>query len=304
MRLAVTGTIGIDTVYTPRDRREGAPGGSAAYFSAAASFMAPVRLVAVVGDDWPAEHRAALAGFAGVDLAGLEVRPGARTFAWGGKYADDPNVRETMFTQVGVLEERPPVVPHDFRDSELVFLANTHPAVQLGFIDQFPSRKLVVADTMNLWIQTAHSELMDLLKRVDGVILNDSEAAMITGSKNPVTAGRGILEHGPSFAIVKKGEHGAVLIHRDGLAVIPAFPADESQVIDPTGAGDAFAGGVMGALAKSGRTDMAAVQDGMAWGTVLASFTIEAFGLERLQALQKSELLQRHARMRDIARFG
>ena len=304
MKLVVTGTIGIDTVQTPRAKREGVSGGSAAYFAAAASQLCPVRLVAVVGGDWPAEHHSILKSFSGVCLEGLESRTNSRTFSWGGKYFEDVNRRETLFTEVGVLQEEPPRVPAAYADSELVFLGNTHPSVQLGFIDQFPKRKLVVADTMDLWIRTANPELRALLQRVDGLIVNDSEAAELTGVRNAISAGRKILDMGPKFVVVKKGEHGAILIHPEGSAVIPAFPIDDAIVVDPTGAGDSFAGGFMGYLAREGRFDFASLQKAMAYGTVVASFSLEAFGLDRMRTLKFNEITKRLAQFQQMARVG
>ncbi len=304
MKLVVTGTIGIDTVQTPRAKREGVSGGSAAYFAAAASQLCPVRLVAVVGGDWPAEHHSILKSFSGVCLEGLESRTNSRTFSWGGKYFEDVNRRETLFTEVGVLQEEPPRVPAAYADSELVFLGNTHPSVQLGFIDQFPKRKLVVADTMDLWIRTANPELRALLQRVDGLIVNDSEAAELTGVRNAISAGRKILDMGPKFVVVKKGEHGAILIHPEGSAVIPAFPIDDANVVDPTGAGDSFAGGFMGYLARQGRFDFASLQIAMAYGTVVASFSLEAFGLDRMRTLKFDEITKRLAQFQQMARVG
>ena len=304
MKLVVTGTIGIDTVQTPRAKREGVSGGSAAYFAAAASQLCPVRLVAVVGGDWPTEHHSILKSFSGVCLDGLESRTNSRTFAWGGKYFEDVNRRETLFTEVGVLQEEPPRVPGAYADSELVFLGNTHPSVQLGFIDQFPKRKLVVADTMDLWIRTANPELRALLQRVDGLIVNDSEAAELTGVRNAISAGRKILDMGPKFVVVKKGEHGAILIHPEGSAVIPAFPIDDANVVDPTGAGDSFAGGFMGYLAREGRFDFASLQKAMAYGTVVASFSLEAFGLDRMRTLKFDEITKRLAQFQQMARVG
>ena len=304
MKLVVTGTIGIDTVQTPRAKREGVSGGSAAYFAAAASQLCPVRLVAVVGGDWPADHHSILKSFSGVCLDGLESRTNSRTFAWGGKYFEDVNRRETLFTEVGVLQEEPPRVPAAYADSELVFLGNTHPSVQLGFIDQFPKRKLVVADTMDLWIRTANPELSALLQRVDGLIVNDSEAAELTGVRNAISAGRKILDMGPKFVVVKKGEHGAILIHPEGSAVIPAFPIDDANVVDPTGAGDSFAGGFMGYLAREGRFDFASLQKAMAYGTVVASFSLEAFGLDRMRTLKFNEITKRLAQFQQMARVG
>ena len=304
MKLVVTGTIGIDTVQTPRAKREGVSGGSAAYFAAAASQLCPVRLVAVVGGDWPAEHHSILKSFSGVCLEGLESRTNSRTFAWGGKYFEDVNRRETLFTEVGVLQEEPPRVPAAYADSELVFLGNTHPSVQLGFVDQFPKRKLVVADTMDLWIRTANPELSALLQRVDGLIVNDSEAGELTGVRNAISAGRKILQMGPKFVVVKKGEHGAILIHPEGSAVIPAFPIDDTNVVDPTGAGDSFAGGFMGYLAREGRFDFASLQKAMAYGTVVASFSLEAFGLDRMRTLKFDEITKRLAQFQQMARVG
>lgn len=304
MSLVVTGTIGIDTVHTPRDRREGVSGGSAAYFAAAASRLVPVRVVAVVGGDWPAEHRAILGGLEGICLDGLETRPSSRTFAWGGRYFEDVNRRETLFTEVGVLQEHPPVVPAQYRDSTFVFLGNTHPAVQLGFIDQFPQRQLVVADTMDLWIRTARADLDLLLQRVDGVIVNDSEAAELTGHRNAVSAGRAILAMGPRFAVVKKGEHGAILFHPQGTALVPALPIDEAHVVDPTGAGDSFAGGFMGHVARCGNSDFATLQAAMAYGTVLASFALESFGLDRMRSLRDDEVKARLEEFRRCVRIG
>jgi len=304
VKLVVTGTIGIDTVQTPRAKREGVSGGSAAYFAAAASQLCPVRLVAVVGGDWPAEHHSILKSFSGVCLEGLESRTNSRTFAWGGKYFEDVNRRETLFTEVGVLQEEPPRVPAAYADSELVFLGNTHPSVQLGFVDQFPKRKLVVADTMDLWIRTANPELSALLQRVDGLIVNDSEAGELTGVRNAISAGRKILQMGPKFVVVKKGEHGAILIHPEGSAVIPAFPIDDTNVVDPTGAGDSFAGGFMGYLAREGRFDFASLQKAMAYGTVVASFSLEAFGLDRMRTLKFDEITKRLAQFQQMARVG
>ena len=304
MKLVVTGTIGIDTVQTPRAKREGVSGGSAAYFAAAASQLCPVRLVAVVGGDWPTEHHSILKSFSGVCLDGLESRTNSRTFAWGGKYFEDVNRRETLFTEVGVLQEEPPRVPAAYADSELVFLGNTHPSVQLGFIDQFPKRKLVVADTMDLWIRTANPELSALLQRVDGLIVNDSEAGELTGVRNAISAGRKILQMGPKFVVVKKGEHGAILIHPEGSAVIPAFPIEDANVVDPTGAGDSFGGGFMGYLAREGRFDFASLQKAMAYGTVVASFSLEAFGLDRMRTLKFDEITKRLAQFQQMARVG
>jgi cytidine kinase len=311
MPLTVTGTIGIDSVYTPHGNAERVLGGSAVYFAAAASFFGPVRLVAAAGEDLPASFRTTIAHFKSIDAKGLEVRTGSKTFAWGGKYRDDMIGRDTLFTHLGVLEEKPPTVPGAYADSEFIFLGNTHPMVQQGFVSQFAQRKLVVADTMDLWINIAKPELMVLLRNVDGLALNNDEAELLTGRKNPVTAARKILEMGPRFVVVKKGEHGCILVHRDGVAALPAYPIEE--VIDPTGAGDSFAGGMMGALAatavanmtKHAKTDPGSfdsVRRALVYGTVTASFTVESFSLDRLAKLSRAELDARYAQYAAMVR--
>lgn len=298
MNLTVTGTVGIDSVFTPDgEHREGVLGGSGVYFAAAASFYTPVGIVAAVGEDFPEEFRGQIDRFAGVDTAGLETRAGSKTFRWGAKYLEDMDRRETLFTELNVLIEEPPVVPPAYADCPVVFLANMHPGVQLRLAKQFARKRLVVADTMDLWIDTTRAELEVLLSEVDGLVLNYDEAELLTGNRNTVTAGRHLLDFGPRFVVIKKGEHGAVLVHRDGLAALPAFPSE--RVVDPTGAGDSFAGGMMGSIAaevaKGGKAgedpgSFESVRRAMAHGTVVASFTIEQFSLGRLRQLTKSEL--------------
>lgn len=296
--LVVTGTVGIDTIYAPTGHAENVLGGSCTYFAAAASFYGPVRMVAAVGDDFPPEHRRTLQAFRNIDASGLEVRRGAKTFRWGGKYLDNMDHRETLFTELGVVIEAPPVVPPTFRDSRLVFLANMHPGVQMHMLNQFPRRSLTVADTMDLWINTARADLDKLLKVIDGLVLNYDEAELMTGKRNPVAAAREILKAGPRFVVVKKGEHGALLIHREGIGALPAYPAE--RVVDPTGAGDSFAGGMMGSLAAAGAgggnpNSFAHILRALAHGTIIASFNIERFSLDRFKTLKRREIDKRHA---------
>lgn len=312
MPLIVTGTIGIDTVETPRGRAEAVLGGSCTYFAAAASFFTPVRMVAAVGGDFHDHHRAVLQRFPNVSLEGLDLRAESRTFAWGGRYLEDMNVRETLYTHLNVVAEKPPTPPLTFRDSRFVFLANTHPKVQMDLLSHFPERRLAVADTMNLWIDTARDDLLALLKKVDGLVLNDQEAMQLTGKRGSIAGGRAILDMGPRFAVIKKGEHGCVLVHRDGIAALPAFPTDD--VVDPTGAGDAFAGGMMGHIAAEQTKDLAdgredvdpagfeSIQSGLSRGTVIASFVIESFSLDRLADLRPTELDQRLKHLARIVR--
>ena len=310
MPLIVTGTIGIDTVHTPAGSAERVLGGSATYFSAAASFFTPVRMVAAVGGDFHDDHRATLARFPNVCVIGMEERPDSKTFAWGGRYLEDMNVRETLFTELGVLAEAPAATPDQYRDSKHVFLANTHPAVQREMLARFPDRGLAVADTMDLWIDTARDDLNALMREIDGLVLNDQEAQQLTGERNPITAGRAILSMGPSFAVIKKGEHGCVMVHREGIAALPAYPAE--HVVDPTGAGDSFAGGLMGHVAARRAAERAGaepvsftmLQEGLARGTVIASFTLESFSLDRLAGLSEEELRDRLREFQRIASPG
>ncbi|MBX3375834.1 MAG: sugar kinase [Phycisphaeraceae bacterium] len=298
MALICTGTIGIDTVYTPHGHREKILGGSCTYFAAAASFYGPVRIVAAAGDDFPAEFHKTLKSFAGIDTTGLEIRKGSKTFAWGGKYLENMNSRETLFTELGVLGERPPEVPAAFADSQYIFLANSHPGVQLGMLNSLPKRRFAVADTMDLWINIARAELDLLLTKIDGLVLNYDEAELLTGKSNTVAAARAILHMGPKFVVVKKGEHGCLLVHKDGIAALPAYPTE--TVIDPTGAGDSFAGGMMGHIASHGMktsqaTSFNVLRESLAHGTVIASFNIESFSLDRLSKLTRAELDKRYA---------
>ncbi|MDG2053535.1 MAG: PfkB family carbohydrate kinase [Phycisphaerales bacterium] len=303
MPLLVTGTIGIDSIETPTQKQEGVVGGSCAHFAAAASLYGPVRLVAAVGGDWPESHRQALRAFKNIDMSGLEERPQGRTFAWGGKYLDDVNQRETIYTELGVLDEAPPEVPASFQDSDTLFLANSHPAEQLTMLERVPGQKLCVADTMNLWIDIAQPELRTLLARVDGLVLNDQEAIELTGCTNAVSAGDAILEMGPSFVVVKKGEHGCLLRSSEGTVVLPAFPARQKDVVDPTGAGDSFAGGMMGHLARTGDHSFETLREALAWGTITASFAIRDFGLGGLAGLSTDDLKQRLADFRKVSSF-
>jgi sugar/nucleoside kinase (ribokinase family) len=302
MSLLVTGSIGIDTVETPAGRRDNVIGGSAVYFSYAASFFAPVRLVGVVGEDAPKELFKVFEG-RDVDAGGLEVRKGSKTFRWHGSYVKDLNEAESIQTDLNVLAERAPKIPDNFRDSRYVFLANTHPAVQMQMLESLPQRTLAVADTMDLWINVARDELGSLLRRVDGLVLNYDEAELLTGKRNTVAASRAILAMGPSFVVVKKGEHGCILVHKDGIAALPAYPTE--TVVDPTGAGDSFAGGLMGHLAaahKHGPLAFETLRRGLAHGTVIASFTIEDFSLERLAALTRAQLADRYDRYLGMVR--
>ena len=301
MPLIVTGSIGIDSIHTPTGNAENVLGGSCIYFAAAASFFGPVRLVGAVGEDFPEEHMATFKHF-NLDLAGLERRAGSKTFRWRGKYHENMNDRDTLEVDLNVLAEHLPQVPDHYRDSRHVFLANTHPAGQLELLASFPNRALAVADTMDLWIETERPTLLKLMKQIDGLVLNDSEAIMLTEEPNAVRAAEHILDMGPKFVVIKKGEHGAILRHAHGQAVLPAYPARE--VVDPTGAGDSFAGGMMGYLAASGDHTLDGLRRAMAYGTMVASYNIEAFSLDRLRQIQRSHIEDRLTEYRKMLHIG
>ena len=287
MSLIVTGSIGIDSVETPTGKAPDVLGGSAIYFAAASSFFADVRLVAAVGEDFPEHHLDTFRHF-GVDLAGLEHRQGSKTFRWSGKYHENMNQRDTTAVELNVLAEDLPPVPDSYKDSEIVFLANTHPAGQQALLEQFPNRKLAIADTMDLWIENENAALKDLLRNLDALVLNDEEVFQLTGKTNLVRAAEAVIELGPKFVVIKKGEHGAFLMHEDGMAALPAYAARD--VVDPTGAGDTFAGGMLGHLAATKDFSLSNLRRAIAYGTVVASFTIESFSLDRLSKLSKSEI--------------
>ena len=293
MPLIVTGSIGIDTIETPGGSADQVLGGSSIYFAAAASFFGGVRLVGAVGDDFP-EHYVEHFHHFEVDTEGLERRAGSKTFRWHGRYHDNMNDRDTIAVDLNVLIEALPPVPESYRDSRYVFLAVTSPENQLALLKQFPERRLVVADTIDLYITQNREALDEVMRQVDGVIFNDSEAEMLTGEANAVVAADRLLEMGPSFVIVKKGAHGAILRHTEGTVAMPAFPS--RRVVDPTGAGDSFAGGFMGFLANTAgeASDFHALKTAMAYGTMVASFTIEAFGAERLKSLTRDEINGRY----------
>ncbi len=300
MSLLVTGSIGIDTVISPHGRADEVLGGSAVYFSFAAAHYVPVRLVAAVGDDFPPAFRQILED-RGIDLTGLETRSGSKTFRWTGKYEGDMNEAETVQVDLNVLAEAGPKVPAEIADSETVFLANTHPTLQRELLAQVTAPKLVVLDTMNLWIANERDSLIETLGLVTGVIINDAESRMLTGKVNLIEAGEAILAMGPKFVMLKKGEHGALLVTPDGPVAIPAYPM--KKVCDPTGAGDSFAGGTLGYLTAQGRHDPETLARAMVRGTIAASFTIEDFSLGRVKNLAREELDARVDRFLSMMRF-
>lgn len=299
MSLLVVGTVALDAIETPYGKQDEVLGGSATYFAAGASYFTPVRVVGVVGEDFPLARLDFLKR-RGVDLAGVEVVPGGKTFRWAGRYHHDLNHRDTLGTWLNVLETFQPKLPADWRDSEYVFLANIDPVLQRQVLDQMKRPKLVIMDTMNFWITSMRDELVKTLGRVDAVILNDEEARMLTGVPNLVKAAALIRKMGPRTVIVKKGEHGALLFHGDAIFSAPAYPLED--VHDPTGAGDTFAGGFFGYVARAGRTDQDTFRQAVLHGSALASFCVERFGPERLKDLTMKDIEARVGAFHDLVR--
>ena len=302
MSLLVTGSIGIDTVETPSGTVAEVLGGSAVYFAYAASFFVdPVRVVGVVGGDCTEEFLAPLRANPRIDLSGLEVRPGSKTFRWHGRYQQDVNIRQTVAVELNVLAERGPTIPAGFIDSKYVFLANSHPDLQRQLLGQLDSPALVVADTMDLWITNEPAALDRLLAQVDAVVLNDAEAKALAGCANAVEAALAVGRRVRGFAVIKKGEHGSLLVADGEVWPLPAYPT--ARVVDPTGAGDCFAGAMMGYLAAADRRDPATLRTAIAYGTVTASLELEDFSLNRLLRTTRDEIDQRLGELRDRVGF-
>jgi sugar/nucleoside kinase (ribokinase family) len=299
MSLVVVGSVAIDTLETPHGRAPDVLGGAATYFAVAASFFTPVQLVAVVGDDFP-KHELEWLESRGIDLAGLEIRPG-RSLRWTGRYHEDMNIRDTLSFEANVFETFLPELPAAYRSTPFVFLANIAPKLQSRVLDQVKSPKLVAADTMNYYIEGARADLDALLRRVPLLMINDEEARMISGERNMVLAARKILAMGPTSVMIKRGEYGVIYFSGETIFAVPAYPLE--QVFDPTGAGDAFAGGTMGYLASCGEVTPAALRKAIVYGSVVASFTVEQFSLERLRSLTRGEIDARYRQFVSLTSF-
>jgi sugar/nucleoside kinase (ribokinase family) len=291
MSVLVVGSIALDSIKTPMEEHSDLLGGSASYASIAASFFSPVKLVGIVGSDFPEAH-VAFFDSRKIDLAGLQ-RVDGKTFRWSGLYHWDMNLRETLSVELNVFEQFTPTLPEAYAETPYVLLANIAPALQHHVLDQMRQPKFVIADTMDLWIEIAREELVRLLRRVDMLILNDGEARQLTGENNLIRAGRQIREMGPQYVVVKKGEHGSLLFGHNVFFSCPAYPLEDLR--DPTGAGDAFAGGVAGFLASEdgNELDFAALRRAIVNGSALASLNVEAFSLERLKTVTAEELAER-----------
>jgi sugar/nucleoside kinase (ribokinase family) len=300
MPLLVVGSVALDSVHTPTASRENVLGGSAVFFSYAASYFTKVRLVGAVGEDWPAPHTHLLQS-RGIDTAGLEVIPGAKTFRWRGRYQPNMNDRETLEIHLNVFASFDPTLSDEQRRCPFLFLANGSPKLQLAVLDQAAGARLVVADTMDLWIREEHDDLMRLFQRINGLVMNDSEAKLLTEQENLVLAGHMVREMGPKFVVIKKGEHGAMFFSEHETYVLPAYPTE--KVIDPTGAGDSFAGGMMGYLAASGNFEPTTLKEAMAYGILAASFTVEDFSLDRLRKIERQDIDRRMEEYRKMLSF-
>jgi len=296
----VVGSVALDSVRTPFGEVTNVLGGAASYASVSASFFTPVRMVAVVGEDFPETH---VAGFArrGIDLTGLRRATG-KTFRWSGYYDYDLNQAHTRSTELNVFETFRPELPEPYRHSPCVFLANIDPMLQLFVLDQVRRPHLVACDTMNYWIANSREKVLEVLARVDIALMNDAEARQLSGEGNLIAAARHILNAGPGAVIVKKGEHGATMFSRDSYFTAPGYPLEE--VRDPTGAGDTFAGGLVGYLARCGETDDSAIRRAIICGSVMASFAVENFSLDRLLSLSPEEIAERYHEIRQMTDFG
>lgn len=300
MDILVVGSVAFDTVETPFGKGDEVLGGSATYFSTAASFFTGVRLVAVVGEDFPEKHRAFLAS-RNIDLSGLQVAPG-RTFRWKGRYGFDLNEAQTLETHLNVFEGFQPQLPESFRDSEVVFLANIDPELQREVVRQVRRPRLIACDTMNFWIGGKREALVQTLAEVDILVINEGETRQLAGEANLVKAARTVLALGPKTLVVKRGEYGALVFTAHSIFSAPAYPLEE--VFDPTGAGDTFAGGFIGHLAATGDFSDAGVRKATVFGSVMASFTVEDFSLDRLRRVTWGEIEERFRRFQALTAFA
>ena len=301
MGVLVVGTVTLDTVETPSDRVEDVLGGSGVYAAVAANFFNnTVQLIGVIGADFPGAYTDFLET-QGIDLQGLKRIDDGKSFRWGGRYAKDFNVRDTLFTELNVVADFRPALPEAYKRTPYLFLANNSPVLQLSIIEQATNPKLIVCDTMDFWINEEREALEALLARVDVLVLNDSEAQLFTGDSNLMRAARAILRYGPKRVIVKKGEHGAISVTESSFFSAPAYPL--TQVTDPTGAGDSFAGGMMGYVASVGDTSEETIRRAMIYGAVIASFNIEDFSVNRQKCVKFSDISSRYDELKEAVRF-
>lgn len=300
-KLLIVGTVAFDAIETPFGKTEKILGGAATYIGLSAShFNVDSAIVSIVGEDFPEEHLNLLSSNR-INLEGIEIVEGGKTFFWRGKYHNDLNSRDTLETQLNVLADFNPVVPKAYLDAEFVMLGNLHPLVQLSVLEQIKNPKLVVLDTMNFWMDNAWDDLLKVISRVDVITINDEEARQLTREHSLVRAARKISEMGPKYVVIKKGEHGALLFHNDQIFFAPALPLED--VFDPTGAGDTFAGGFIGYLAQTENISFTNMKNAVIYGSSLASFCVEKFGTERMESLTEDEIESRMTEFKKLTQF-
>jgi sugar/nucleoside kinase (ribokinase family) len=301
-KLLIVGTVAFDAIETPFGKTDKILGGAATFIGLAASqFNVHSAIVSIVGDDMPTAYLNLLAN-KNIDISGIEIVEGGKTFFWKGKYHNDLNVRDTLATELNVLADFNPIVPENFKDADVVMLGNLHPNIQLSVINQLTERpKLIVLDTMNFWMDNSLPELLNVIKKVDVITINDEEARQLTGEYSLVKAAAKIEAMGPKYVVIKKGEHGALLFHKNKVFFAPALPLEE--VFDPTGAGDTFAGGFSGYLASSKNISFENMKNAVIQGSNLASFCVEKFGTERMVKLNKEEINKRLFQFKELSQF-
>ncbi|MBF4464708.1 MULTISPECIES: PfkB family carbohydrate kinase [Flavobacterium] len=301
-KLLIVGTVAFDAIETPFGKTDKILGGAATYIGLSASFFnLQSAIVSVVGDDFPQEHLDLLTS-KNIDISGIEIVKGGKTFFWSGLYHNDLNSRDTLVTELNVLADFQPKVPQNYKDADVVMLGNLHPLVQSSVLDQMEKKpKLVVLDTMNFWMDCALPELLDVIKRVDVITINDEEARQLSGEYSLVKAAAKIQDMGPKYVVIKKGEHGALLFHNREVFFAPALPLED--VFDPTGAGDTFAGGFSGFIAQSENISFNNMKNAIIYGSNLASFCVEKFGTERMETLSKAEVAIRLQQFKSLTQF-
>jgi sugar/nucleoside kinase (ribokinase family) len=301
-KLVIVGTVAFDAIETPFGKTDKILGGAATFIGLAASqFSVDAAAISIVGGDFPQEYLDLLSE-RNIDISGVEIVKEGKTFFWSGKYHNDMNSRDTLATELNVLADFNPKVPEAYKDAEVVMLGNLHPAVQQSVLDQMTKRpKLVILDTMNFWMDSALEDLHSVIKNVDVITINDEEARQLTGEYSVVVAARKIHTMGPKYVVIKKGEHGALLFHDDNVFYAPALPLEE--VFDPTGAGDTFAGGFAGYIAKTGDTSFENMKNAVIYGSTLASFCVEKFGTERMVNLEADEVRKRLQQFKNLTQF-
>lgn len=301
-KLLIVGTVAFDAIETPFGKTDKILGGAATYIGLSASnFNVDSAIVSVVGEDFPQEHLDMLAA-RNIDISGIEIVEGGKTFFWSGKYHNDMNSRDTLATELNVLADFNPVVPENYKDAEIVMLGNLHPGVQMSVINQMTTKpKLIVLDTMNFWMDCAWDDLLAVIKKVDVITINDEEARQLSGEYSLVKAAQKIHEMGPEYVVIKKGEHGALIFNDGNIFFAPALPLEE--VFDPTGAGDTFAGGFSGYLAKHENISFESMKNAIIYGSNLASFCVEKFGTQRMESLTKEEITERLKQFKQLTQF-